>query len=148
MNLVEVVIGARPRWLIDEPPARVKWRRIRAKTTPPVRAHVAEADTSVETSQGELVARGGADYIVTYDDGARSVVRGDIFKQTYAPNGDGTFSKRTDVILRCFTLDRDATVETLEGPQHAKRGDWVIEGVKGELWPVPKAKARRKYQSA
>lgn len=148
MNLIEAVIGARPRWIIDEPPSHVKWRRIRAKPTPPVRARCAEAETSVETGQGVLVARGGADYIVTYDDGARAVVRSDIFKKTYEPRADGAFVKRTDVVMRCFILDRAATVETLEGPQHAARGDWVIEGVAGELWPVPKAKAREKYEPA
>ena len=146
MNLIELVVGVRPRWHIDEPPRNVKWRQARPKPTPPVRAWRAEGDTHVETEGGALVARGGADYIVHYEDGARAVVRDDIFRRTYTSMGGGVFQKRTDIVLNYFVLDRDAVVEALEGEQRAKSGDWVMEGVAGELWPVPRAKAREKYE--
>ncbi len=146
MNLVELVIGARPRWHIDATPHNVKWRQARPKPTKPVRAWRAEGDTRVETEGGVLVARGGADYIVQYEDGARAVVRDDIFQRTYTSIGGGVFEKRTDIVLDYFVLDRDAVVATLEGEQHAKRGDWVMKGVAGELWPVPRTKAREKYE--
>lgn len=146
MNLVEFIIGAR--WSIDDPPRNVKWRYARPKPTPPVRAWLAEGDAHVETRGGVLVARGGADYIVAYEDGSRAVVRGDIFERTYKPIGAGAFEKRTDIVFSYFILDRDAIIETLEGPQRAKRGDWVMEGVAGELWPVPRAKVREKYERA
>lgn len=145
MNLVEFIVGARPRWRIDEPPQNVKWRQARPKPTNPVRAWRAEGETHVETEGGVLVARGGADYIVQYEDGARAIVRDDIFQRTYTSIGGGVFEKHTEIVLNYFVLDRDAVVETLEGDQHAKRGDWVVEGVAGELWPVPRAKAREKY---
>lgn len=32
-------------------------------------------------------------------------------------------------------LDDDITIETLEGKMTAKKGDWIIRGVKGEYYP-------------
>jgi hypothetical protein len=54
--------------------------------------------------------------------------------------------KRPDLVLRYFTLNRAIMVATLEGPQRAAAGDWIIEGVAGELWPVPRDKALTKYE--
>jgi hypothetical protein len=45
-------------------------------------------------------------------------------------------------------LNRRVLVQTLEGPQVAHPGDWIMQGVAGELWPVPHEKARQKYQPA
>ena len=67
---------------------------------------------------------------------------------TYARTGDSCYTKRSDVVLRCFTLDRPVMVKTLEGLQRAAAGDWIVEGVAGELWPVPRTKALAKYEPA
>ena len=131
---------------IDHPPANARWRRVRPRPSPPVRAWRAEADCSVETGQGALKARGGEDYIIDYGGGDRAVVRGDIFERTYARTGDSAYVKRPDIVLRYFTLDRPVMVETLEGPQRAAPGDWIMQGVAGELWPVPREKALAKYE--
>jgi hypothetical protein len=148
MSALSRWFGARGRVVIDNPPENVDWRPIRPKPNqPPVRARRAEADCTVETRSGALQARGGVDYIIDYG-ASRAVVRGDIFERTYQPLGDGRFRKRTDVIFHAFTLDRPAMVHTLEGPQKAEPGDWVIEGAVGELWPVPRAEAVKKYDDA
>lgn len=134
--------------LIDRPPRGVKWRRVRPRASPPVSARRAETDCTVETGQGRLKARGGKDYIIAYGDGAHGVVRGDIFDRTYRPLGDGRYVKRTDIVLRCFILDQPAMIETLEGPQRAEAGDWIMQGVAGELWPAPRESALSKYEPA
>ncbi|HRE42934.1 MAG TPA: hypothetical protein PKY87_03065 [Terricaulis sp.] len=137
------------RWEIKNPPQNVDWRVIRPRAgQESVRAWRAEENSSVQTRVGALQARAGLDYIVEYEGGARAVVRGDIFERSYEPLGDGRFQKRRDVQMRAFTLDRPALVHTLEGPQEAEPGDWVIEGVVGEIWPVPRAAAVKKYESA
>ena len=94
-----------------------------------MRAWRAEADHDVDTEHGELHARGGKDYIIDYDNGDHAVVRRDIFERTYEPLGGGLYRKRTDVMLRYFTLDRAASVQTLEGAQRADPGDWIMQGV-------------------
>jgi hypothetical protein len=148
VNVVDFIFGRRPteRDVIDEPPAGVIWREVRPKPSPPVRARRAESDCHVETGQGVLKARGGKDYIIDYGGGDRAVIRGDIFERTYKRVAEGQYAKRTDIVLRYFELDRPAIVETLEGPQRGEPGDWVMQGVAGELWPVPRDKALSKYQ--
>ena len=150
MGLLQSIFGALSRSLdvIDGPPRGVRWRRVRPRPQPPVRAWRAEADCSVETGQGTLRARGGVDYIVDYGGSDRAIVRGDIFERTYARTGDSCYTKRLDVVLRCFTLDRPVMVKTLEGLQRAAAGDWIVEGVAGELWPVPRTKEPAKYEPA
>ena len=152
MNLGKLVFGKRPQTArlrlaeIRTPPSDAVWRYVRAKADQgAVRAHCAEADVSVETSGGKLNARGGEDMIVTHEDGARAVVRADIFQRTYAPLSDGLFRKRGDVTFRYFTLDHNVGVHTIEGVQEARPGDWIMQGVDGELWPVPRASALEKY---
>ena len=87
----------------------------------------------------------GADYILTYAPGDHAVISGDIFEATYEPAGEGLYRKRTDVVFRYFTLPYTCVVETKEGPQRAKPGDWIMQGVQGELWPIPAEKAEAKY---
>lgn len=149
MSLFTLVFGEKPRPTIGEPPHDVHWRNVRPKTnSEPVRARRAEADSTVETSQGKLHARGGADYIVDYGPNDRAVVAHEIFDATYEPLGGGLYRKSSDVVLRYFTLDHACIVETLEGPQRARPGDWIMQGVSGELWPVPQEKAEEKYDPA
>lgn len=149
MNLVHLVFGQRPKPYITAPSPQTKWTLIHPKDDQSsVRARRAEADCTVETLHGRLHARGGKDFIVTHEPDDHSVVKPEIFERTYEPLGGGLYRKRTDVTLRYFTLRRAATVRTLEGDQHARAGDWIIEGVTGELWPVPPDKAREKYEPA
>lgn len=151
MGLVSLLFGGRrePREHIAEPPLNAHWRLVRPRPgQPPIRARLAEADTTVSTAHGQLTARGGQDYIVTYEFDDHAVVRRDIFERTYKPIGSGLYQKRTDVVLRYFTLDRPVIVETIEGDQKADAGDWIMQGVTGELWPVPRAKAAEKYEPA
>lgn len=84
--------------------------------------------------------------IVDHGGGDRSVVKCDIFERTYEPLGGGLYRKRSDIVLRYFTLEEPATIETLEGLQDAEPGDWIMQGVAGEMWPVPRDKALEKYQ--
>ena len=151
MNIVDFFRGGRSSRLgvLEEAPPGAVWRDIRPKPNqPPVRARRAEADCTVSTSQGDMRARGGLDYIVTYDLDDHSVVRAEIFERTYEPLGGGLYRKRSDIKLRYFTLDRPVLVHTLEGDQKAAAGDWIVQGVTGELWPVPREKALRKYDPA
>ncbi len=149
MNLLNVIFGERPKSRtgpLTSPPNGVKWRQVRVKEAPAKRAWLAEGDCHVDTEHGVLQARGGKDYVLAHGPSDHSVVRNDIFEATYEPLGGGLYRKRTDVILRYFTLKRRIVIQTLEGPQVAAPGDWIMQGVKGELWPVSPEKAREKYE--
>jgi hypothetical protein len=149
MKLVDLVFGQRPKSYLDEPPPDAQWRTIRPKEVAnSVRAWRAESDCAVDTTHGRLYAKGGQDFIVAHGKGDHSVVKPDIFERTYEPLGGGLYRKRTDLTLRYFTLKHPAVIRTLEGDQRARAGDWIVEGVTGELWPVPPDKAREKYEPA
>lgn len=148
MNLVSLLFGKSrgSAALVSEPPDDVAWNLARPKPNQPaVRARRAEADCIVNTAQGQLHARGGQDYIVTYDLDDHAVVDAEIFEHTYKALGSGLFRKRSDIVLRYFTLDYPSVVETKEGEQRAAPGDWIMQGLAGELWPVPRDKALQKY---
>lgn len=149
MWLVDFIFGARPspRLSLDAPPDDANWRNVRPRSDgKPVRAWVAEADHVISTPSGQMNVEGGADMIVAHEKDDRAVVRRDIFDRTYEAIGGGLYRKRDDLVLRYFTLDRPVIVETLEGPQSAVPGDWIMQGVSGELWPVPRHKAKEKYR--
>jgi len=146
MNVANLIFGERPLPHIKSAPMGVRWRRIRPKPTPAVRAQRAQHAVRVKTTGGKLEAEPGEDFIVQYADGDRAVVRGDIFTRTYEDLGGGLYRKRTDIVLRYFTLKRHVLVDTIEGPVHAAPGDWIVQGVEGELWPVPRDKAHEKYE--
>jgi hypothetical protein len=153
MNVMHAIFGAPPRpassnEMITSPPADARMRKVRARRGPAKRAWLAEEDGLVDTEHGKLRARAGKDYILAHGPGDHSVVRRDIFEAMYEPLGGGLYRKRTEVILRYFTLKRRVVVQTLEGPQAARPGDWIMQGVKGELWPVSPEKARETYQPA
>lgn len=148
MNLVNLLFGDRNASpvVIKKPPRDVEWRRARPRPDQSaVRAWRAEEDHKVHSVRGSLQARAGQDFIVEHDTRDHAVVQGDIFERTYEPLGGGLYRKRDDIELRYFTLDRPALIETLEGEREAQPGDWIMQGVAGELWPVPRAKALETY---
>jgi hypothetical protein len=159
MNLIERVFGARPNRRppmraaaapeIDRAPPGALWRSVRPRRSgPPVRAWLAQSDGAIASERGVLHYRRGDDYIVEYAPDDAAVVKRTVFERTYRLRPDGLHEKRTDVVYRYFTLPYAVIVRTLEGPQKAEPGDWIMEGVNGEIWPVRMAKARRKYQAA
>lgn len=155
MSLLEFVFGRRPSArkkeqleTIAAPPENADWRKVKPRRLGSVQAELAHEDGSINGSHGELHYEAEQHYIVTSKDGATSVVRRDIFEQTYRKRILGGYEKRPDVIYRYFTLDYPAMVQTAEGPQRAEAGDWIMQGVVGELWPIAADEAERKYAPA
>ena len=48
-----------------------------------------------------------------------------------------TFKKfrKIPVVIEAYQTDEEMEIETLEGVMKANKGDWIIRGVKGELYP-------------
>ena len=151
MKLVDLVFGRRPEPsappldVIDRPPAGVWWREVRPRPNAGVRARKATRDGVLRMERGDQRFESGRHYIVTHTDGDEFVVRADVFEATYRPMGDGRYAKRTDIVLRYFTLNRAVSIRTLEGLERAEAGDWIMEGVLGELWPIDSDKAHTLY---
>jgi hypothetical protein len=106
---------------------------------------LAAHDGGVQSERGALRYRAGAHYIVQYGDHDCAPVERRVFEHTYRERSDGRYEKRTDMELRYFTLGHAVYVDTLEGARFAAPGDWIVEGVTGELWPVEQSEAVHKY---
>lgn len=70
-----------------------------------------------------------------------------IFLDTYEDaDGDNTYRKVANVVARRLREDQD--VETLEGVERAKAGDWLVTNPKGEQYPVSDETFRKTYRLA
>lgn len=43
--------------------------------------------------------------------------------------------RKIPVVIEAYQTDVELEIETLEGTMKANKGDWIIRGVKGELYP-------------
>ena len=43
--------------------------------------------------------------------------------------------EKIPVMIKAYQTDEEVEIETLEGVMKANKGDWIIKGVKGELYP-------------
>ena len=43
--------------------------------------------------------------------------------------------RKIPVVIEAYQTDVEMEIETLEGKIKADKGDWIIKGVKGELYP-------------
>ena len=43
--------------------------------------------------------------------------------------------RKKPVIIEAYQTDEEVYIQTLEGVMKASPGDWIIRGVKGELYP-------------
>jgi hypothetical protein len=78
-----------------------------------------------------------------------------IFDETYVITAPGFCTKRAITLLVPMPdvtdgdEDRTVTVHTIEGPVTVRAGDFFLaKGVKGEIWPYPKAKVAKKMKPA
>ncbi len=100
------------------------------------------------TSWGSILTVKRGDMLVSELDKPQDVwpVDAQIFDETYVVTAPGYCLKRAITLLVPLTdLTRDAdqqvTVQTLEGPETVRAGDFYLaKGVKGEIWPYPRKK--------
>ena len=43
--------------------------------------------------------------------------------------------RKIPVVIEAYQTEEEVLIETLEGTMKADKGDWIIRGVKGELYP-------------
>lgn len=110
-----------------------------------MRAKLATKDGAIRSRRGDLNYKAGEHYIVGRRHGAPSVVQREMFERTYERRSDGAYVRRRDLEYRYFTLAYPCIVETREGAQRAAAGDWIIQGLDGELWPLSPRQGRRLY---
>jgi hypothetical protein len=60
--------------------------------------------------------------------------------------GEPRFFKKRPVKVRAVQLTEDMMVHTREGPLTGRAGDWVIEGVEGEVYPCDPEIFKKTYE--
>ena len=55
--------------------------------------------------------------------------------------------RKRPVVVRAVQTDTDLAVVTKEGTMLGKPGDWIIEGVEGEIYPCDDGIFRKTYES-
>ena len=45
------------------------------------------------------------------------------------------FYRKKPIIIKAYQTPSEMLIETLEGTMKANIGDWIIEGINGELYP-------------
>jgi hypothetical protein len=96
------------------------------------------------TSTGELMHGNAGDWAVTADDGRQWSVAATLFESTYEKVGHKRYRRAGTVLAR--RANRRETVATWEGDAVAEIGDWIVQGSRGEQWPVPDGHFRTGYE--
>lgn len=60
------------------------------------------------------------------------------FKSNHVPELPFFFAIKKEIPIRCIQISEPFQVETLEGIFEGKQGDFLIVGVKGEMYPCRK----------
>mmetsp|Transcript_37103 Transcript_37103/g.72883 ORF Transcript_37103/g.72883 Transcript_37103/m.72883 type:complete len:793 (+) Transcript_37103:39-2417(+) len=72
-----------------------------------------------------------------------------IFKKTYAALPDLPHMYRKIGKIFALKMDRDFLIETLEGMEHGKKGDYIAQNpVEGEQWPIDEKTFESMYEVA
>jgi hypothetical protein len=93
---------------------------------------------------GDNLSGDAGDWRVVDDHGNERTVRDAEFLASHQPL-DGAHWRRVG-IYHAWQVSEDIVLRTMEGRATAQPGDWVVEGHRGERWPVTDEQFRRTYQ--
>ncbi len=123
------------------PPGAADFRRIGT-----VRAKRLQDRRLWTRRSGDELHGNAGDWRVTDDAGDERTVHDMAFRDSHEPLG-GEFWRRTGT-FRAWQVTEALVLRTMEGRAVAEPGDWVVEGSRGERWPVTDSQFRRTYTSA
>lgn len=93
---------------------------------------------------GDQLCGDAGDWRVLDDSGDERTVRDVEFRDSHEPLG-GERWRRTGT-FRAWQVSENLVLRTMEGRAIAQPGDWVVEGRRGERWPITDARFRRTYR--
>ena len=68
------------------------------------------------------------------------------FKKGKIPALNYRMAVKKPIPVRCMQIMEPFEVETLEGTLRGKAGDWLLVGVRGEMYPVDRAIFAQTYE--
>jgi hypothetical protein len=109
-----------------------------------VRARRLNARWPWTRQSGDELSGDPGDWRVVDDGGNERTVRDVEFRASHEPIG-GVRWRRTGT-YHAWQVSESLVLRTMEGRATAQPGDWVVEGHRGERWPVTDDQFRRTYQ--
>ena len=109
-----------------------------------VRARRLHARRPWTRRSGDELQGDAGDWRVIDDTGDERTVRDLAFRDSHAPLGGDSW-RRTGT-FRAWQVSEAVVLRTMEGRAVAQPGDWVVEGSRGERWPVSDEQFRRTYR--
>lgn len=67
------------------------------------------------------------------------------FSQFDDPDFEFQKARKKPIAIKCFQMKEAFEVETMEGVMQGKKGDWLMKGVNGELYPCADEIFRKSY---
>lgn len=95
---------------------------------------------------GDELCGDAGDWRVVDGSGDERTVRDLEFRTSHEPLG-GDRWRRTGT-FRAWQVSEELALRTMEGRAVAKPGDWIVEGSRGERWPVTHEQFRRGYRTS
>jgi hypothetical protein len=92
---------------------------------------------------GDELYGDAGDWRVVDNSGDERTVRDPEFQDSHEPLGGGLW-RRTGT-FRAWQVSENLVLRTMEGRAVARPGDWVVEGPRGQRWPVTDDQFRRSY---
>ncbi|MBE15419.1 MAG: hypothetical protein ABNH00_11155 [Dokdonia sp.] len=68
------------------------------------------------------------------------------FKQGEIPGYAFAKALKKPIPIRCYQIDEPFEVETMEGVMKAKKGDWLMIGVSGEMYACDRLIFEQTYE--
>lgn len=68
------------------------------------------------------------------------------FKQNKIPDLEFKKAIKKPIPIKCIQIDEPFLVETLEGTMKGKKGDWLMVGINGEMYPCDKDIFEKTYE--
>ncbi|MDT5018207.1 MAG: hypothetical protein QOD39_4367 [Mycobacterium sp.] len=118
------------------------WRRYRRRGE--ITAEKRARGWTWTTSTGEVMRAQPGDWAVVDDRGNERSIDAEVFDATHEQIGPRRYGRSATVLARQAT-EREV-IQTLEGDAVADKDDWVVQGPKGEQWPVPDGQFRESYE--
>jgi hypothetical protein len=110
-----------------------------------VRARRLTAGTTWRNLAGDEFTGVAGDWLIVDDDGHERTVRDSEFQASHVLVA-GDRWRRTGRVL-AWQVTESTSVRTLEGRATAQPGEWIIQGPRGERWPVREEHFARGYLS-
>ena len=67
------------------------------------------------------------------------------FKQHNIPNLNFKKAVKNPIAIKCFQINEPFEVQTMEGIMKGKKGDWLMVGISGEMYPCDNEIFKKSY---